>query len=70
MALESALKGGSEAADTGERARDNVRKAVRAAIEQLRKGDRKERAFAEHLENRMSTGYECLYSQAEGRIWS
>jgi hypothetical protein len=66
-ALESALRGGCEVAGTGERARDNMRKALRAVIEHLAKGDRKERAFAEHLESRMSTGYECLYSQQPHR---
>ena len=69
-ALQSVLKGGSETADTGERARDNVRKAVRAVIKQLRSGDRNQRAFAEHLASRVSTGYECLYSLPEGRIWA
>ena len=35
VALESALKAGG-AADTGERARDNVRKALAVVMEQLR----------------------------------
>lgn len=58
-AIESALKG----ADTGERAFDNVRKALRVVLEQLRSGGPEEQAFAEHLRNHLSIGFECLYSQ-------
>ena len=65
-ALESALKERSGAADTGERARDNVRKAVAVVMEQLREGGPEEKAFAEHLRNHLSIGHECLYSQPEG----
>ena len=69
QALQSALKNVG-AADTGERAFDNVRKAVRVVMEQLRKGGAEERAFVEHLRTHLSLGFECLYSQPEGRIWS
>jgi hypothetical protein len=68
-ALESVLKGGSGAADTGERARNNVRKAVAAVMEQLREGGPEEMAFAEHLGKHLSIGHECLYTQPQGRIW-
>jgi hypothetical protein len=68
-ALESALRAGGGAADTGRRARTNVWHAVRAVRAQLRKGGRAERAFGEHLRTQVSTGYECLYIQPEGRIW-
>ena len=67
-ALESAL-GSDGAADTGERAFDNVRKALRVVQEQLSKGGLEERLFAEHLRTHLNIGFECLYSQAEGRIW-
>jgi hypothetical protein len=67
--LESALKGSGEV-DSGERARNNVRKAVDAVSAKLRKGGREEKAFAEHLRRHLSTGYECLYSQADGTIWA
>ena len=67
-ALQSALKGGG-AADTGERARDNVRKAVAVVLEQLRGGAPEEKALAEHLQKHLSIGHECLYSQPQGRIW-
>jgi hypothetical protein len=67
-ALEAALKGVG-AADTGERARVNVRKAVVVVLGQLRKRGPEEKALAEHLRRHLSTGYECLYSVPEGRIW-
>jgi hypothetical protein len=68
-ALESALQGGTAPADTGERAFDNVRKALRVALDQLRKGAVEERAFAEHLRTHLNIGFECLYSEAE-ILWS
>ena len=67
-ALKSALKG-TGAADTGERAFDNVRKALRVVQEQLRRGGPEEQAFAEHLRTHLSIGFECLYTQPQGRIW-
>jgi len=67
-ALESALKGGG-AADTGERARDNVRKALRVVQEQLKSGGPEEQAFAAHLRTHLSIGFECLYTNPQGRIW-
>jgi hypothetical protein len=67
-ALKSAL-GGDSAADTGERAFDNVRKALRVVLEQLRKGGPEEKVFAEHLRTHLSIGFECMYRQPEGRIW-
>jgi len=67
-ALKSALKGAG-AADTGERAFDNVRKALRVVQEQLRRGGPEEQAFAEHLRTHLSIGFECLYTQPQGRIW-
>jgi hypothetical protein len=68
--VEAALRlseGGS--ADNGERARGNVRKALQAIERRLLKGGGVMRAFGEHLREHVSTGYECLYSQPEGRIW-
>jgi len=67
-ALKSALKDAG-AADTGERAFDNVRKALRVVQEQLRSGGPEEQAFAEHLRNHLSIGFECLYTQPQGRVW-
>jgi hypothetical protein len=68
-ALAAALKPHCTGTDAGERARVNVRKAVAAVLAQLRKGGPAQTAFADHLENQLSTGYECLYSQQQGRIW-
>jgi hypothetical protein len=67
-ALESALKA-SSATDTGERARDNVRKAIAAVRAHLKRGGPEERAFERHLRAHLSIGHECLYSLPEGRIW-
>jgi hypothetical protein len=67
-ALKSALKEAG-AADTGERAFDNVRKALWVVLGQLRSGGPEEQAFAEHLRTHLSIGFECLYSQSQGRIW-
>ena len=64
-ALESALKD-TGAADAGERAFDNVRKALRVVLEQLRRGGPEAQAFAEHLRTHLSIGFECLYSQPQG----
>jgi len=67
--LELALKRGCAGADAGERARINVRKAVAVVMAQLRKSGPQARAFAEHLDRHLSTGYTCLYSHPQGRIW-
>jgi hypothetical protein len=68
-ALESALYERRVTADTGERARDNVRKALAVVFKQLREGGLEEKAFAEHLRTHLSIGHECLYSHRDGRIW-
>lgn len=69
-ALAAALKANRAGADAGERARVNVRKAMAVVLAQLGKGGPVQEAFADHIEHQLSTGYECLYSQAEGDIWS
>jgi len=69
-ALQSALKSGGGTADTGERARSNVRLAIRTVLARLEKGGPEERGFAAHLRTHLSLGYECLYSQPQGRIWA
>jgi hypothetical protein len=68
-ALELALNGGNAGADTGKRAQDNVRKAIRVVMRQLAE-EGQENGFAEHLRGHLSIGLECLYSQAGGRIWA
>jgi hypothetical protein len=54
---------------TGERAFDNVRKALRVVQEQLTSGGPEKQAFAEHPRTHLSIGFECLYTQPQGRIW-
>ena len=68
-ALRSALGEGRGADDTGERARNNVRHALGKVRAALRKGGQEEKGFAAHLQSSLSTGYDCMYSQPEGRIW-
>jgi hypothetical protein len=68
-ALELAARGASRVTDTGERARNNVRKALAVVLRDLREGGPQERAFVEHLQTHLSIGHECLYSQPQGRVW-
>jgi hypothetical protein len=70
LALESALNERSGEDHTGERARGNVRRAIDAVVRKLLKGGADERAFAQHIRDRVSTGYECMYVQPQGRIWT
>ncbi len=68
--VKAALREHGGLADTGERARNNVRHAIDVVKAQLKKGSAVEQAFAEHLETHLSLGIECFYSQAQGRIWA
>ena len=68
-ALEAVLTGSDGAADTGQRAFDNVRKAVGAVRKHLRRGSREEQAFEEHLRSQLSIGHQCLYSAPPGLVW-
>ncbi|MFN7137735.1 MAG: hypothetical protein ACK4UN_00170 [Limisphaerales bacterium] len=68
-AIEKELTKNGSPADTGERARGNVRKAVAAVRKKLLAGDKFERAFGEHIQNFVDTSFECVYKQSEGRIW-
>jgi hypothetical protein len=65
-----ALKERGGADDTGERARGNVREAIDVVVQKLLQWGNPERAFAEHIRERVSMGYECIYSQPQGRIWA
>jgi hypothetical protein len=67
-AYESELRGGGPA-DTDRRAYDNVRKAFGVLKARLWQRGSEERAFAEHLRDHLSIGYECFYSQPEGKGW-
>src|ERR1035441_3170192 len=68
LALESALNERSGEDHTGERARGNVSKAIKTTIRRLLEGGKDERAFAEHIRQWVSTGYECMYTQPQVRI--
>jgi hypothetical protein len=67
--LEALLGGGRAGADSGERARSNVCRALNAVRAQLAKGGPDERSLAEHLRTHLDLGYECRYMQSEGRMW-
>ena len=67
--LESALKERGGTDDTGERARGNVTQALAAVRRRLARGNRWERALAEHLRQFLSLGYQCMYAQPEGEVW-
>jgi hypothetical protein len=69
-ALEKELRRNGRVVDSGERARCNVSKAVTAVRQKLLKGEKNEKAFGEHLQQFLDLGYECIYNQPEGRIWS
>jgi hypothetical protein len=69
-ALEAQLKQGRTSHDTGERARNNVRKAIGAVLRALRSGDAGQKAFAMHLSQFLSTGYTCIYRQSPGCEWA
>jgi hypothetical protein len=68
--FESALKSGGLPADAGERARNNVRKAIAALRDSLKKGEKTESDFGQHIRQFVNTGYECIYHQPPGRAWS
>jgi len=68
-AIETELKKGGRSHDAGERARGNVRKAIATVKQQLKKGERYEKDFLEHLEGFVSTGYDCQYKQPKGNLW-
>ncbi|GEM_PF-1669794 len=68
--LEAQLEGRACAADAGERARNNVRKAVGVLKQRLMRGGKAERAFAEHIKVYISLGYKCIYNQPTGYGWA
>ena len=57
------------AADGGERARNNVRKAVTRVIRYLRRRNPDQRHFATHLALSIKLGHEIMYLQPKGDIW-
>ena len=55
--------------DAGERARDNVRKAIEKVKAKLRKGNKDEQAFGVHIGRFVSLGYDVSYNQPERMKW-
>src|SRR5690606_8173333 len=70
-AINTALRGaeGLVAGDKGEKARNNVRKAIDAVRTKLLKGSKDEKRFGQHLVDLLSTGHDCSYTSPAGRIW-
>ena len=69
-AVEEALQSnGRGTGDTGERARNNVRKAVGGVIHRLGRGDKAHRQFAAHLSRCVNLGFEVMYQPASGEVW-
>ncbi len=67
--IEAELKNGGAPADTGERARSNVNKALAAVRKKLENGDKHQKAFRNHILQFVDIGYECVYRHPEGRVW-
>lgn len=67
--LEKNLVQNSGTTDAGEQARNNVRKAIGAVKQKLLAGSSWEKAFGQHIEQCVSTGFEVMYIQPEGQIW-
>lgn len=68
-AMESVLEGRACAADTGERARNNVRQAIRTVRDRLANGSKHEQAFGEHIRRFVSLGHQCSYTHPTGEAW-
>jgi hypothetical protein len=68
--LEAQLRQGRRTHDTGERARNNVRKAIGAVVRGLQRGDAAQKLLALHLGRFVDTGYACVYHQPPGAEWA
>jgi len=70
VAVEEGLQAkGRHTGDAGERARNNVRKAVGAVLRRLRRGGKAERDFAAHLAECVRLGFEVMYQPLDGEVW-
>ena len=67
--IEKELKKRGRYKDSGEKARNNVRKAIDAVKRALARGDKHQKAFLSHIEDMVKTGYKCQYVQPQGKIW-
>lgn len=68
-AVETALADGGRSADTGERARGNVSKAIAVVRRRLAVGSPAEKELGQHLGQFLSVGYECGYHPPHGQVW-
>ncbi len=69
-AVEEALQAkGRDTGDAGERARNNVRKAVGVVLGRLSRGGKAEREFAAHLAECVRLGFEVMYQPLNGEVW-
>ena len=55
--------------DGGERARNNIRKAIEKVKKNLAKGGKYEKEFGQHIGRCVHLGFENGYYNAEGKIW-
>lgn len=55
--------------DSGEKSRNNVRKAIQAVVGGLRKGGRAEKNFATHIKDFIDLGYDVMYKQPKSFHW-
>jgi hypothetical protein len=68
--VEGALQAkGRDTGDAGERARNNVRKAVGAVLGRLSRGGKAEREFAAHLAECVRLGFEVMYQPTNREVW-
>jgi hypothetical protein len=68
--LEAQLKQSRWTHDTGERARNNVRKAIRAVVRRLQRCTGAQIGLATHFGQFVNTGYMCVYHQPPGAEWT
>ena len=68
--LQVQLKQWRRTHDTGERARNNVRKAIGAVVRGLHRGDASQKLLAVHLGQYVDTGYACVYHQPPDAEWA
>ena len=69
-AIEAELGRSLHASDAGERARGNVSKGIAGLLRRLNKGSKHEKAFAAHLKQCLSLGYNFRYIHPKGQRWA
>lgn len=68
-AIELVLSGKACAADTGERARNNVRQAIKTVRNRLAADSKHEQDFGEHIRRFVSQGFDYSYLHPTGEVW-